>query len=115
MICAGFQAWRVYLIREEIRARCEALAVVTTALPLLRALVLRRRQQRKNAALAVAVTPIQAALRGWLARRMVSQQLCCATFIQACVRGWLARKAAGPQVCRGLSKDGACANLTKIK
>lgn len=114
-MCAVFQAWRVYLIREEIRARCQALAVITSALPLLRSLVLRRHQQRKDAALAVAVTPIQAVLRGWLARRSFSQQLSSIICIQSCIRGWLARKAAGPQVCRRryLSKDSACVELSK--
>lgn len=88
----------MYLIREEIRARCEALTVITDALPLLRGLIARRRQQREVAALALAVTPIQAGARGWLVRRRCARQLFCATVVQAYVRGWLTRKAAGPHV-----------------
>ena len=92
------QAWRGHVARKEVQRRCAALGVITRMLPQIRAACNKCREDRRLRALAVAVVPIQAAVRGRRQRRLLQRQHQAAATIQAHFRGKLVRAATSHEV-----------------
>jgi IQ calmodulin-binding motif len=93
------QVWRGHQAFSRYSQLRIALAVLTEAVPRMRAWCDARKHERQQKAMAAAATVIQAIVRGRAARQLLSRQHRAVTQIAARYRGWKTRRSSHVKVC----------------